>query len=89
MVNDEFRSRMQGFHVATAEVLYYMPDHPSLLQSFLWQTMDRAPDYPRLRRFLNFWKREIYAVIHSVRIASGESLSPATYRAATHWTHLN
>jgi uncharacterized protein Usg len=74
---DEFSLRLQGWRLTTAEVLYYMPDHPTLLQSFVWQTLDLAPRYPRIHRFLDYWKREIEAVIHSVRLASGETLAPA------------
>lgn len=76
MQQDELTLRLQGWRLATAEVLYYMPDHPSLLQSFLWQTLDLAPEYPRIHRFLDYWRREIDAVIHSVRLATGETLAP-------------
>lgn len=83
METDEFQLRLKGWRLATAEVLYYMPDHPALLQSFVWQTLDLAPAYPRLHQFLNFWKAEIEAVIHSVRLATGEVLAPAKVHAAT------
>ena len=83
----EISLRLQGWRLSTAEVLYYMPDHPKLLQTFLWQTLDLAPAYPRLHQFLDFWKREIDAVIHSVRLATGEELAPSRYRAATEITH--
>ena len=63
----EFERRLQGARLLTAEVLYYMPDHPSLLQTFMWQFLDEA-------------RREVEAVIHSVRIASGEPLSPPGWR---------
>ena len=76
----EFALRLQGWRLATAEVLYYMPDHPALLQSFTWQTLDLAPSYPRVHKFLEFWRAEIQAVIHSVRLASGEELAPAKVR---------
>jgi uncharacterized protein Usg len=79
---EEMGLRLKGWRLATAEVLFYMPDHPSLLQSFVWQTLDLAPAYPRLHRFLDFWRREIEAVIHSVRLASGETLAPAVFRKA-------
>ena len=82
MQHEELTLRLNGWRLATAEVLYYMPDHPSLLQSFVWQTLDLAPEYPRIHRFLNYWKREIDAVIHSVRLASGENLAPAKIQAA-------
>ncbi|MGE0741639.1 MAG: Usg family protein [Hyphomonadaceae bacterium] len=76
MQTDEFSLRLQGWRLTTAEILYYMPDHPALIQSFVWQTLDLAPRYPRVHQFLDFWKREIEAVIHSVRLASGETLAP-------------
>lgn len=82
MQHNELKLRLDGWRLSTAEVLYYMPDHPSLLQSFTWQTLDLAPEYPRLHRFLNFWKREIDAVIHSVRLATGETIAPPKLNTA-------
>lgn len=83
MSRDELTLRLEGWRTATAEVLYYMPDHPALLQTFVWQTLDLAPEYPRIHRFLNFWRREIDAVIHSVRLATGETLAPAKVNTAS------
>ncbi len=83
----ELALRLQGWRLATAEVLYYLPDHPSLLQSFIWQTLDLAPQYPRIHRFLDFWRCEIDAVIHSVRLATGEMLAPAPVRNAALLIH--
>jgi uncharacterized protein Usg len=76
----EFERRLKGARLLTAEVLYYMPDHPKLLQTFIGQLVDEAPAYPRLSRFLDYWRREIAAVIHSVRVAHGEMLTPAEWR---------
>lgn len=75
----ELQQRLNGARLMTAEVLYYMPDHPRLLQTFLWQAMDIAPKYPRLGQFLDHWRREIEAVIHSVRVASGETIAPSAW----------
>lgn len=87
MVDNELSLRMAGWRLATAEVLYYMPDHPSLLQSFVWQTLDLAPKYPRIHQFLEFWRREIDAVIHSVQLSSGETLAPAVVKSAKAMLH--
>ncbi|HEX8899845.1 hypothetical protein [Vitreimonas sp.] len=87
METDEFSLRLKGWRMATAEVLYYMPDHPSLLQSFMWQTLDLAPSYPRIHKFLDYWRREIDAVIHSVRLATGETIAPPKLNTADHWLH--
>ena len=78
----DFEIQLKGGRLTTAEVLYYIPDHPQLLQSFLWQTLDIAPDYPRVHRFLEFWRREIDAVIHSVAISTAGIVSPAKVRFA-------
>jgi uncharacterized protein Usg len=64
-----------------------MPDHPALLQSFVWQTLDLAPRYPRIHKFLDFWRREIDAVIHSVRLATGETLAPPRMSKADVFLH--
>jgi uncharacterized protein Usg len=80
MADQDFEQRLAGWRMTTAEVLYFMPDHPRLLQSFVWQTLDLAPRYPRIEQFLDHWRREIEAVIHSVRIATSEELAPAKVR---------
>lgn len=79
-IDRDFAAQMTGLRLTTAEVLYYMPDHPSLLQSFVWQTQDAAPKYPRLLRFLDFWRQEIEAVIHTVRVVHLGIISPAHWR---------
>jgi uncharacterized protein Usg len=79
-VDHDFGRQMEGWRLTTAEVLYFMPDHPRLLQSFVWQTLDLAPRYPRIAQFLEFWGREIEAVIHSVRIAGSAEIAPAKVR---------
>jgi uncharacterized protein Usg len=76
-IDHDFCEQLQGRRLTTAEVLYYMPAHPSLLQSFLWQTLDEAPNFPRIHQFLEFWRREIDAVIHSVSIGGQGLVKPA------------
>jgi uncharacterized protein Usg len=77
MSDDDLARQLRGERLTTAEVLYYLPDHPALLQRFVWQTLDLSPEYPRIRRFLDFWRREIHTVIHSVQVAGGGLVSPA------------
>ena len=43
--------QLLGYRLSTAEILYHMPDHPALLQTFLWQQMDLAPKFPKLHEF--------------------------------------
>lgn len=73
----DLAEQLAGKRLTTAEILYYMPARPNLLQSFVWQTLDVAPDFPRMHHFLDFWRREIDAVIHSVQISCQGMISPA------------
>ena len=75
----EIAVQLKGYRLTTAEILYYMPDHPGLLQSFLWQQYDLAPRYPELGRFLDFWRRKIEARVHSVRVGVVDLVKPATW----------
>ncbi len=82
-------AQLGGKRLTTAEVLFYMPDHPGLLQSFMWQTLDEAPEFPRIQQFLDFWRREIDAVIHSVEISAAQQITAARVRPARLWAKLN
>ena len=62
--------QLKDYRLTTAEILYHLPDHPALLQTFLWQEYDLAPYFPELRHFLDFWTREIEGRLHSVRVGS-------------------
>lgn len=81
--------QLSGKRLTTAEILYYMPERPRLLQSFVWQTLDLAPEFPRMNRFLEFWRAEIDAVIHSVSISCQGLVSPARLRVADDILHLH
>jgi uncharacterized protein Usg len=77
--SDFERMLLQDYRLTTAEILYHMPDHPALLQSFIWQQLDIAPKFPVLNKFLNFWEKEIEGKLHSVKIASAELVMPSTF----------
>lgn len=87
--HSEISSQLQGQRLTTAEVLYYLPDHPSLLQSFVWQTMDLAPRYPRIARFLDYWRREIDAAIHSIRVGQADRVRAAEWKSADAFFRLH
>ncbi|HZD25533.1 MAG TPA: Usg family protein [Alphaproteobacteria bacterium] len=76
----DLRRQLDGYRLTTAEILYHMPDAPALLQSFIWQEYDIAPDYPRLRRFLDFWHEKLDGPLHSVRIGQVPLVTPSAYR---------
>jgi uncharacterized protein Usg len=85
----DFARQLSGERLTTAEVIYYLPDHPALLQRFLWQTLDLAPDFPRVHRFLDYWRREIDAVIHSVSVGGQGLIAPPRLEVARHVGLLN
>ena len=77
--------QFEGYRLATAEILYHLPDHPTLLQSFIWQNMDIVPDYPELKKFLDFWERNLDGKLHSVTVGSTEIITPGDLRSASEW----
>jgi len=81
MSDRAFIAQLDGYGLTTAEVHYYRPDAPSLLQLFVWQEYDLAPDFPVLFEFLGFWRREIAGTLHSVRIAHDHLVRPTEWRA--------
>jgi len=78
MKNDahELQLMLRDYRLTTAEILYHLPDHPSLLQSFIWQQLDLAPKFPILNKFLDFWNRELEGKIHSVQVGHAEFIAP-------------
>ncbi|MCH8111304.1 MAG: Usg family protein [Proteobacteria bacterium] len=80
---------IDGYRLTTAEILYHIPDYPSLLQSFVWQDYDFAPKFPVLARFLNFWEANLDGKLHSVKIASRKILTGDEIRYAAAQLHLH
>lgn len=76
----DFVKQIEGYGLTTAHILYRMPDHPALLQTYLWQHYDLCPHFPELNRFLDFWKRELEGPLHSVTVAHARLIKPAELR---------
>jgi uncharacterized protein Usg len=68
---------MRGYRLTTAEILYHRPDHPAVLQTFLWQEYDLVPRFPVLNKFLKFWECNLDGKLHSVRVATTGIIHPA------------
>ncbi len=81
--------QLKDYRLTTAEILYHLPDHPRLLQSYVWQDLDLAPQYPVLHQFLDFWNRELDGKLHSVRVATAKLVKPATFRHPAAWLRLH
>lgn len=74
---------LKGYGLTTAEVYYRMPDHRSVLNVFVWQEYDLAPDHPRLFQFIEYWQENIDGPLHSVRFAHRKLISPGEWRSVT------
>lgn len=81
MTEPGFIAQLQGYGLTTAEIHFYRPDAPSLLQLFVWQEYDLAPHFPVLFEFLDHWRREIEVALHLVRIAHDRLIRPTEWRA--------
>ena len=73
---------LKDYRLTTAEILYHLPDHPNVLQSFIWQEYDIAPQYPELTKFVDYWRGNIEGKLHSVKVASLDLVQPTRYRHA-------
>jgi uncharacterized protein Usg len=82
MTMGDLELRLRGYRLTTAEILYHIPDHPAVLQTFIWQELDIAPKFPVLNKFLHFWTGSIEGKLHSVRIAARGLISDAEIRVA-------
>jgi uncharacterized protein Usg len=80
MVSKDFLIRLEGYGLTTADIHYHMPDHPKLLQQFVWQDYDLAPLFPGLKKFLDFWQRELDGALHSVRVAHERLVKPSEWK---------
>ncbi len=72
--------QLDGYRLTTAEIIYRLPDHPTLLQSYIWQDYDLAPRFPILGRFLAFWEKKIEGRLHEVRVGTARLITPGQMR---------
>lgn len=79
-VDESFLKQLAGFSLTTAEILYHLPDHPALLQSYLWQEYDLAPRFPKLKSFLDFWTAKLDGKLFKVTVAHAQLVRPAELR---------
>ncbi|OWU81307.1 usg protein [Phaeobacter sp. 22II1-1F12B] len=79
----ETEMMLRGYGLTTAEFYYRMPDYRNVLNSFVWQEYDLAPDHPKLFEFVDFWNKEIDGPLHSVRFTHRKLLSSGEWRNVT------
>jgi uncharacterized protein Usg len=81
MATEDFKRQLAGYGLTTAHIFYRRPDHPWLLQSYIWQQYDLCPKFPELQRFLDFWREKLDGALHSVTVAHSKLIRPAEISA--------
>jgi uncharacterized protein Usg len=81
----QLTQQLKDYRLTTAEIVYRLPDYPALLQTYVWQELDLAPSYPALKKFLDFWQRELEGKLHSVRVGTARLITPGLLRHATEY----
>lgn len=71
---------LRGYGLTTAEFFYRLPDYRNVLNTFVWQDYDIAPDHPRLFRFIEFWQEKIEGPLHSVRFTHRKMIGAGEWR---------
>jgi uncharacterized protein Usg len=89
MADKDFLKTLDGYGLTTAEIVYGLPDHPKLLQTYLWQDYDLAPHFPVLEKFLGYWRQELEGRLHSVKVAHNKLITPAEFRLARAIVHVS
>ena len=72
--------QLNDYRLTTAEILYRLPDHPRILQSYIWQELDIAPRFPILHKFLLFWETRLEGKLYMVKVASQALIKPSEFR---------
>lgn len=80
MARTDFQSMLEGYSLTTAEILYRLPDHRSLLQSYIWQDYDLHPRFPRLKSFLDFWEAHLDGPLYKVTVNHRRLIAPSDMR---------
>ncbi|HEX5006300.1 MAG TPA: usg protein [Hyphomonadaceae bacterium] len=89
MASKDFQRQLNGYGLTTARILYRRPDHPWLLQTYVWQEYDLCPNFPELQGFLKFWQRSLEGILHSVTVAHSRLIKPAELRSIDGEFRLN
>jgi len=87
--DDDFRRQLAGYSLTTAEILYRLPDHPALIQSYVWQDYDIHPRFPKLLSFLDFWARNLEGRLYRVLVTHTALIKPAEIKLCTAELKLN
>ena len=89
MAQSGLAKQMMGYGLTTANILYRLPDHPAILQNYIWQDYDLHPHFPELKKFLDFWTHQLDGALHPVTVAHQGLIKPAELRLIGHELRLH
>ena len=89
IVNAAYLQDLRGFVRVTYEITYRLPDFKNLLNTFIHEREDRAPDYPELCAYLNWWDKNIEGPIHSIRATKVRLITPREMKHVGHEFRLH
>lgn len=81
--------QMKDYRLTTARIYYHLPDYPAVLQTYVWQEYDIAPQFPQLHKFLEFWEQNLDGKLHSVRVASMKLVDAPKWRHPAAYLRLH
>ena len=88
-MQSETELMMQGYGLTTAEMFYHMPDHPHVLNTFIWQDYALAPYHEKLLNFIGYWQDALAGPLRSVRFVHRKLISAGQWRHVTGEFHYN
>ena len=80
-MNTDMEMMLKGYGLTTAQIFYRMPDHQTVLQTYLWQSYDLAPEFPEMHGFLKFWQEKLDGPLHSVRYVHRKLIAAQEWRS--------
>lgn len=87
MVDAAFRKQLEGYGLTTANIIYRIPDYQDILQTYIWQDYDIHPQFPELRRFLNFWSFSLDGPLYSIVVTHARLIRPVEIKSVGEFLH--
>ena len=67
MRGKETELMLKRYGLTSTELSCRIPEYRHVINSFVWQDHDLAPDYPQVFKVIEFWQAKIEGPLHSVR----------------------
>lgn len=77
---NETELMLKGYGLTTAQIFYRIPDYQRVINTYVWQEYDLAPDYPKLFDFIEFWQKKIEGPLHSIMFTHRKLIRAGEWR---------